>query len=727
MIYYSRGGSNNRIYGNAITGSSTHNYFAAVNASATALNQGGGSSIAYSKSNGRLFLVNKNSATAADGCLYYATTSAVPTGSANLTLTKGPSITTSGTGSVFTRMSCITTGGADYLLIAGRNASDTANSLKVVSTLGGTPVATDTAKNLPFVLGDGCDLEYNGADGYLYITQGATSTATGIARIKVPSTPATASSWTDSWTSLQTLRTWTAGSSIAFVDCNPGPQGTAPYFTSGSATSQDITFTAGATRWGTLTYNAIASPPSTTASVAVWGYRISDSTWTPLVNPAAAIQDLSLYSTATYSKLRLILSMSTQNTALTPELDDWTVTQFTPAGGTRPGCKNCHDPHGSDNAEMVAWTPTSGATTSTARQNTVAQGGSNLCYNCHGTGSGTAMDVQAPGSTGSGHALSGAATAHSNEEPSGDLATTRHAQCGDCHNPHANRKGLHTLGTSTAAPALNGVVGMKPSFPTTAAGGWWIDAPTTYAPTMLTANDPTNNIEAYLCFKCHAGKGTSLVSVTTTSGTYIRTDLAQEFNPNNASYHNVTGQSTAMKSSFTVKDKAGATVTQAWPIPTNAWIINGLNSNSKITCTDCHTGGIATQAKGPHGSSAKWMIDPNYATEWSTVTWTNRTASSYICRKCHDMSVSMASGPHGGNHNSSACKTCHIPIPHGWKRPRLIGYTTDPAPYTTTGLSGIKTTWTTHSLSSGAVSWSQSDCYASCSTGNHPSSTSIWP
>jgi hypothetical protein len=34
-----------------------------------------------------------------------------------------------------------------------------------------------------------------------------------------------------------------------------------------------------------------------------------------------------------------------------------------------------------------------------------------------------------------------------------------------------------------------------------------------------------------------------------------------------------------------------------------------------------------------------------------------------------------------GREGAGACRDCHVAIPHGWKRPRLIVYYDDPAPY----------------------------------------------
>ncbi|NTU70804.1 MAG: fibronectin type III domain-containing protein [Coriobacteriia bacterium] len=401
-------------------------------------------------------------------------------------------------------------------------------------------------------------------------------------------------------------------------------------------------------------------------------------------------------------------------------------------------CQNCHDPHGSQSDSLQAWTPTSSPTAANARQNTTtATSEEGLCYKCHGTGTGTAggrsMNVQTPASAAYNHSVAAQTGRHSDEETVGAFANsaTRHVECVDCHNPHASVAGTHTINTSNAGGALKGAIGIVPP---AASGNWSQPTTASYTATTMAGTVP----EAYLCFKCHAGPGVSLQSVTTTSGTYTRTDLGQEFNPSNYSFHNVSGQTTAMKTSFTFVNVAGTTVTQTWPLPTTAWLktLEGvqLTSNSKITCSDCHTGSTTT-ARGPHGSAAKWMVDPAYPNEWSTITLTNRntTTTPYICQKCHNFAVAT-NNVHQSNHDSYACRTCHVSVPHGWKRPRLMAYTTDTGLYEagrtgpgSTGLTGIKTGWTTHTLTSGSVQWAEGDCYADCSTSRHSASTAIMP
>jgi predicted aldo/keto reductase-like oxidoreductase len=207
--------------------------------------------------------------------------------------------------------------------------------------------------------------------------------------------------------------------------------------------------------------------------------------------------------------------------------------------------------------------------------------------------------------------------------------------------------------------------------------------PTNFA--VLTSSDFTPEVlngeasdrEAFVCFKCHSAAAGPLRSVTTSSGTYTQSDLAQQFNPNNFSAHNVTGQSKGMNRNanvsdqYTYTDSGGTLRTQTWAVPTANVFAGAWNSNSKVTCSDCHTGGGASQAIGPHGSTVAWMIDPAYPTDWKTITYTNRANATYICNKCHNISTASNSA-HRSDHNSYTCTTCHIAIPHGWKRPRML-------------------------------------------------------
>jgi hypothetical protein len=149
-----------------------------------------------------------------------------------------------------------------------------------------------------------------------------------------------------------------------------------------------------------------------------------------------------------------------------------------------------------------------------------------------------------------------------------------------------------------------------------------------------------------------------------------------------------------------------------------------------VVCSDCH--GKVTGATGPHGAS----MTIGYAIRTGTTPYDNSytagtlynnggamSNTTNLCITCHPSSVvnqggaGHTRGDHQGN-GSGNCTICHTPIPHGWKRPRLLGYTTDPAPYATTGLTGIAA----QSYTAGGVG--QNQCSTNC--GGHNNVTA-WP
>ena len=403
--------------------------------------------------------------------------------------------------------------------------------------------------------------------------------------------------------------------------------------------------------------------------------------------------------------------------------------------GTKAGCETCHDPHGSDNAALNAWTRPSDFTTGVpgVRDNTVtAASEENLCFQCHGNGT---LGVQAPGAQDVassivatyGHPAAAVRGKHSDSESAVELGVpNRHAECVDCHDPHAAQPGTHVAGTSQPGGALLGATGVKPKWDgtngTTAAS---------YEPMRITG--APGDAEAYVCFKCHTN-ATLLPAQATASG-IPPTDLAMEFNPSNASFHNVLGLSGGVKTTFTVN---GTTV--AWPF------FNTLKApwapDSGMSCSDCHTSEIVGQAKGPHGSSVKFMIDPNYPDYWADATLDANSptgvAGNIICSKCHtlmgdnDNWIHRASGISATRVHSNwsmGCRACHVAVPHGWKRPRLLGVSTDPEPYRT------KTHNTKEALKKISVrsrptgSWQQADCEVGCSSTHrsYPAPSNYWP
>jgi hypothetical protein len=341
------------------------------------------------------------------------------------------------------------------------------------------------------------------------------------------------------------------------------------------------------------------------------------------------------------------------------------------------------------------------------------------------------MDVQDPNAAAHGHPIMTTGSRHSDTETLSSLITNRHASCDDCHNPHAARSGRHVFGTSTAPPALVGAIGVKPmkwpsSFASLASRDY------TTARIMGNATD----VEAWVCFKCHSNAGGQLpTTVTNGSDIYTPTDVAQEFNPNNFSFHNVTGETTSVNrnasaDTYTFKDATGVVRNQIWQFPTANVFTNGMTRDAPMACTDCHIGGTSAEAVGPHGSSVKWMLDPAYPANWENAAMSENTTAypatsatpSYvltICGKCHAGLTNANSAHASSHHTTRGCTSCHIAIPHGWKRPRmLISYTVDQGtPYVASGRNASNTlasfSATVSHIGTATISWPEgSDCTA---------------
>lgn len=397
-----------------------------------------------------------------------------------------------------------------------------------------------------------------------------------------------------------------------------------------------------------------------------------------------------------------------------------------------PGCQSCHDPHGSDNARLTAATGFYVGASAPAshpnarRNNTSTYAEEALCYLCHtsnrtpncsASGCHTAainnIDISAVFASTYKHPVATSGRHSDTEGPDGLGTANRHAECVDCHDPHATRPGRSTLGSSAGGGAVRGATGVKPVFST----GNWTGA-SSYETVRMTGQ--STDYEAYICFKCHSSYTTLPAAAT---------DMAYEFNPDNQSGHNVLGADTTWpKTSFVVNGN-----TRTWSFPTGSFTnptINGstvtMSTSYKLTCSDCHafSGNAAGDPSGPHGSSVQYILRwGSGSTPWYTTTLTNWAAPQNICNRCHTRASNNVHTD--GNHNNYTCERCHVRIPHGYKRPRLlVRYGTDPAPYATTtsgslvNINGAKNYTPTN--------WVKSDCRAGCA-GDHSSTPgTIW-
>lgn len=163
----------------------------------------------------------------------------------------------------------------------------------------------------------------------------------------------------------------------------------------------------------------------------------------------------------------------------------------------------------------------------------------------------------------------------------------------------------------------------------------------------------------------------------------------------------------------------------AWTRPTaTTFLLTGWQAyNQVVRCSDCH--GSVSGATGPHGAAMTIGIASGYNSSYQagTMTISNFATSGGICTKCHTGISTVNTAHNTGNHTNYSCVTCHVKTAHAWKRPRLLGYSTDPLPYRTTangGLQGI-------SLKAHTTTWAQTgDCQASCYS-SHSAVSPVWP
>lgn len=299
--------------------------------------------------------------------------------------------------------------------------------------------------------------------------------------------------------------------------------------------------------------------------------------------------------------------------------------------------------------------------------------------------------------------------------------------CVECHNPHQAEPGDHvtanqgpdartgwypTNPTNLVSPALTGVPGVLPSW-----------SPSDWGVTTTFSTVESAQYEYQICFKCHsyysfhwgggentnAGTlGTGITSITTEEtstapaeagvGSYL-TDQAVEFNPYNKSAHPVVNTLNNQAGSYA----KGLTAAQMY----SPWTNVGAQT---MYCSDCHgandePGG---DPRGPHGSSNPFMLK-GQNTDWPINSSTNEpftlgdlfsgTATGLFCLNCHPLYPGggyngFYNNVHGNpNHYDNTtlnggqgfdinnnyyhgipCVSCHLAVPHGGKRSRLIGY-----------------------------------------------------
>ncbi len=229
------------------------------------------------------------------------------------------------------------------------------------------------------------------------------------------------------------------------------------------------------------------------------------------------------------------------------------------------------------------------------------------------------------------------------EAPSKLAGSNRHVKCADCHNAHGSMAGDHAAGGTNgniAGPNMLGGWGVMPN-PWGAAGR----AATTYTVVDMTTLTPgSNNLESYVCIKCHSYYAYLITPPTVPSGDAngtiaFESDPTADFNIYNMSFH------PAFASAG--QNQPPLTANPNWPaspaLGLTYTFMNGyyqqtslklglynMTHTSTMTCSDCHGSSNSSDPKGPHGSNNKWILRANE---------TGVGSIANFCYNCHRRDV----------------------------------------------------------------------------------------
>jgi len=285
-----------------------------------------------------------------------------------------------------------------------------------------------------------------------------------------------------------------------------------------------------------------------------------------------------------------------------------------------------------------------------------------------------------------------------------DYAATanRHAECVDCHNPHAADSTVHTTGTN--AVSSSSPLYMVSGIGVTNTGAWT-------APSYTEIPASTGiSYEYQLCFKCHSSWTTQPTE---------QTNIALQFNTLNESAHPVEVGLNSLTNSNSPKALTAAQMLSPWNVAANMGV-------QTMYCSDCHGDDAASPPAGPHGSGSPTILKGRWPTNSSGYLWdlddaednTNNFNTECLCKKCHPVysSGSWKNNAHSEyNHSRSyKCVQCHVGLPHGYKWGRLIADTADGAPYDYGGYADVRSF--NKAASPTSYTYSSSYCTVACST-----------
>jgi predicted CXXCH cytochrome family protein len=310
-------------------------------------------------------------------------------------------------------------------------------------------------------------------------------------------------------------------------------------------------------------------------------------------------------------------------TGTNPWHEDMGVAGFTDDTPQMQSCLACHRSHGGAAGKPLLGGINPGTSTIDDEEWT--------CLGCH-NGNTAATDIEPAFDYLYKHDVKGTFGLHRPErvlpgDPVRESATNlgltnRHVECADCHNSHGAMAGNHTIGGvngNLVAPNLLGSWGVRPE-PWGAAG---TPAVTYLEVDFLAVLPGGDNLEGYLCLKCHSyyayGPSPPFVPSGNADGSPVRqSDATTDFNPFNMGYHPVFAQG---------KNIPLETANPNWPLNTlgltntfryvdfpGVGLRTGfynVRHNSTITCSDCHGSENPSDPRGVHGSNNKWILREN--------------------------------------------------------------------------------------------------------------------
>ncbi|MFZ5441821.1 MAG: cytochrome c3 family protein [Myxococcota bacterium] len=261
-------------------------------------------------------------------------------------------------------------------------------------------------------------------------------------------------------------------------------------------------------------------------------------------------------------------------------------------------CLNCHTPHGARDGQGLV-------------PNLEYFREEALCLACHDGSGPASTNLQAEFSKPSAHPTTTTAGVHLTAEGSSATAFgtgRRHAECTDCHNPHA-ANGAAPLSGVSRVQVTNGVAGSTPGY------------------TFVPASNAGAVQEFELCFKCHSSW---------TSQPAGQTDLAKVLNPANESFHPVEGPGRTTSSQLAASLAGGSGLPH-------------LTTSSVIACADCHNNDALPRTvttvssytgalpKGPHGAASPGLLRAPYRLTLKPRATANDYAANdfALCFICH--------------------------------------------------------------------------------------------